>query len=73
MEFGICNLGNVPLRSEPNDRSETVSFVVFGEHFKINQFKEKWIEITTFHDNIRDGFALNSIKKSHMKITTIYR
>ena len=31
--FGICNLANIPLRFEPNDRSEIVSQVLFGEHF----------------------------------------
>ena len=63
MEFGICNLGNVPLRSEPNDRAEIVSFVVFGEHFKINQFKEKWIEITTFHDNYEGWICSKQYKE----------
>ncbi|RYZ99310.1 MAG: hydrolase Nlp/P60, partial [Moraxellaceae bacterium] len=29
--FGICNLGNIPLRAEASDRSEIVSQVLFGE------------------------------------------
>jgi hypothetical protein len=33
--FGICNLAIIPLRFEPNDRSEIVSQVLFGEDFEI--------------------------------------
>ena len=33
--FAICNLSSIPLRIEPNDRSEIVSQVLFGEHFEI--------------------------------------
>jgi hypothetical protein len=33
--FGICNLAIIPLRFEPNDKSEIVSQVLFGEHFKV--------------------------------------
>ena len=33
--FGICNLAIVPIRFEPSDKSEQVSQLLFGEHFKI--------------------------------------
>ena len=35
MDYGICNLSIVPLRSEPSNKAELVSQVVFGEHFKV--------------------------------------
>ncbi|MCO5934483.1 C40 family peptidase [Mucilaginibacter sp. RB4R14] len=51
MEYGICNLSVVPLRAEPNDRSEMVSQVLFGEAFEILEWKDKWVQITTAYDN----------------------
>jgi gamma-D-glutamyl-L-lysine dipeptidyl-peptidase len=51
MEYGICNLAVVPLRAEPNDRSELVSQVLFGEAFEILEWQEKWVQITTAIDN----------------------
>ncbi|MGY4536865.1 hypothetical protein ACVW0P_001279 [Mucilaginibacter sp. UYNi724] len=51
MEYGICNLAIVPLRAEPNDRSEMVSQVLFGEAFEILEWKDKWVQITTAYDN----------------------
>ena len=51
MEYGICVLGNIPLRKEARDQSEIVSFLLFGEHFKIIKVNEKWINICTYFDN----------------------
>ncbi|MEC5166556.1 hypothetical protein RCH18_002297 [Flavobacterium sp. PL11] len=43
--FGICNLAMIPLRSEPSDRSEIVSQVLFGEHFEIVEQLKQWTYI----------------------------
>ncbi|SDD45243.1 SH3 domain-containing protein [Mucilaginibacter pineti] len=51
MEYGICNLAVIPLRAEPNDRSEQVSQVLFGEAFEITEWKEKWVKIITSSDS----------------------
>ncbi|HEY8930339.1 MAG TPA: C40 family peptidase [Mucilaginibacter sp.] len=51
MEYGICNLSVVPLRAEPNDRSEQVSQVLFGETFEITEWKDNWVKIVTSIDN----------------------
>ena len=40
--FGICNLAMIPLRFEPNDRSEIVSQILFGEHFEILEQQKQW-------------------------------
>jgi len=48
--FGICNLAIVPLRLEPNDRSELTSQVLFGEHFKILEQSQKWSRIEMAFD-----------------------
>ena len=49
--FAICNLAIVPLRAEPSDRSELVSQVLFGEHFKILEQNDKWSKIQLAFDN----------------------
>lgn len=49
--FGICNLANIPLRSEPSDRSELVSQVLFGEHFQILEQNQKWSKIKLAYDD----------------------
>ncbi|SFB27562.1 SH3 domain-containing protein [Flavobacterium swingsii] len=49
--FGICNLANIPLRIEPNDRSELVSQVLFGEHFTVLEKTQKWAKIRLFFDD----------------------
>ena len=48
--FGICNLAIVPLRAEASDRSEQVSQLLFGEHFKIIEATAKWSQIELAFD-----------------------
>lgn len=49
--FGICNLAIVPLRLEPSDRSELVTQVLFGEHFKILEQTLSWSRIELGYDS----------------------
>ena len=49
--FGICNLAIIPLRLEANDRSETVSQVLFGEHFEILEQLKQWSKIKLQFDD----------------------
>jgi hypothetical protein len=49
--FGICNLAIIPLRIEPNDRSEIVSQVLFGEHFEILEQFNQWSKIKLQFDD----------------------
>ena len=49
--FGICNLAMIPLRSEHSDRSEIVSQVLFGEHFKIIEKFNQWYRIQLQYDS----------------------
>jgi hypothetical protein len=48
--FGICNLAIIPLRFEPNDRSEIVSQVLFGEDFEILEQQKQWSRIKLHFD-----------------------
>jgi hypothetical protein len=49
--FGICNLAIIPLRSEPSDRSEIISQVLFGEHFTVLEQEKQWSKIELQFDN----------------------
>ena len=51
MQYGICNLSLVPLRSEASDKSELTSQVLYGEHFKILEKRKKWSKIRLAFDN----------------------
>ncbi len=51
MEYGICNLAVIPIRAEPNERSEQVSQVLFGEAFEILEWTDNWARIVTLLDN----------------------
>ena len=49
--FGICNLAIVPVRLEPNHRSEMVSQLLFGEHFEILETAKGWVKIKIHFDS----------------------
>lgn len=49
-QFGVCNLSLVPLRTEPSDRSEMSSQLLFGDHFTIFETTDKWSRIITEYD-----------------------
>ncbi|HNU60313.1 MAG TPA: C40 family peptidase [Aquaticitalea sp.] len=51
MRYGICNLGVVPLKSEPSHTSELVSQVLYGEFFKILEQRKQWSRIRLAYDN----------------------
>ena len=51
MKYGIIILGLVPLRNTPEDQSEMISQVLFGQHFQILEEKTKWVRILLFTDN----------------------
>ena len=50
MRYGICNLSIIPLRFEPSDKSELVSQVLYGEHFKIIEPRKSWSKIRLAYD-----------------------
>ncbi|WP_339886848.1 C40 family peptidase [uncultured Flavobacterium sp.] len=63
--FGICNLAIVPLRFEPSDRSEQVSQLLFGEHFKIIEHNPKWVYVELAFDGYKGWID----KKQYQTIT----
>lgn len=51
MEYGICNLSIVPVRGEPSDKSELVTQLLYGEHFKVLESRKFWSRIRLAFDN----------------------
>lgn len=43
--FGICNLSIVPCRAESSDKSEIVTQLIFGDHFRILELEGNWVKI----------------------------
>jgi len=51
MPFGIANISIIPVRSEPSEKSEMITQILFGEHFEIIKTKDKWCKIKLVFDN----------------------
>ena len=51
MQYGICNLGIVPIRLEPSDTSEMVTQALYGDVFKVLEQRKKWSRIRFAFDN----------------------
>jgi len=51
MQYGICNLTLVPMRSEPSHKSEMVNQMLFGELYSVIETYNGWYHISLQHDN----------------------
>ena len=51
MSFGICPLAIIPVRREPEEKSEMVTQLLFGEGFEILESTLKWMKIQTIYDS----------------------
>jgi len=49
--FGVCNLALVPLRTDPSDKSEMCSQLLFGDCFSILEIGDKWSRVITSYDD----------------------
>jgi gamma-D-glutamyl-L-lysine dipeptidyl-peptidase len=63
MEFGICILPVVPLRREPNDRSELTTQLLFGETARIFETAQKWLSIETDLDSYPGWVDIQQLTK----------
>ncbi len=50
MQYGICHLSIVPIRVHPDDSTEMVSQLLYGEHFKVLEQRKKWSRIRVTYD-----------------------
>lgn len=58
MQYGICHLSTVPVRSIPDDTGEMVSQILYGEHFKVLEQRKKWSKIRIAFDRY-EGWVSN--------------
>jgi hypothetical protein len=50
VQYGICPLSIVPVRKEPDDRSEMTNQILFGEHFKVLELRKRWVKVRLAFD-----------------------
>lgn len=60
--YGISKLGIIPMRKEPNHRSEQVSQLLFGECFKIEEQQQDWAFITVEQDGYQGWIDYKQIE-----------
>ncbi|MGI9551485.1 MAG: NlpC/P60 family protein [Aurantibacter sp.] len=51
MQYGICHLSIVPVRSSADDSAEMVTQLLYGEHYKILEERKQWSKIRTALDD----------------------
>ena len=66
MEYGISIIALIPLRKEPNDQSEMISQILFGQHFKILKIQNNWIIYKSYQLIIMKGWICS---KQYYEIT----
>ncbi|GGE15050.1 C40 family peptidase [Psychroflexus salis] len=50
MQYGVCSLSIVPVRSEANDRAEMVTQLLYGDVFEIISIQKNWVHIRIAFD-----------------------
>ena len=71
MQYGICNLGIVPIRLEPSDTSEMVTQALYGDTFKVLEQRKKWSRIRFAFDSYEgwiDNKQYFEIEKDNYKL-----
>lgn len=62
MQYGICPLSIVAIRTLPENHSEMISQVLYGEHFKVLEYRKKWSRIRVAHDKCEGWISNNQYK-----------
>ena len=77
MRYGISNLSIVPVRSEPREKSEMCTQILFGEHYTIIDENAKWCQIKLAFDGYEgwiDRKMVNEIdEQNFLQLTEIPR
>ncbi|MBD0778844.1 C40 family peptidase [Maribacter sp. ANRC-HE7] len=58
MQYGICHLSIVPIRSSAEETAEMVSQLLYGEHYKVLEQRKHWSRIRTAFDKC-EGWIQN--------------
>ncbi len=66
MRYGISNLSIVPVRSEPREKSEMCTQILFGEHYTVLEENDKWSQIKLGFDGYEgwiDRIMVNEVEE----------
>jgi hypothetical protein len=66
MRYGISNLSIVPVRSDPHEKSEMCTQILFGEHYTIIEENAKWCQVKLAFDGYQgwiDRKMVNEIEE----------
>ncbi|MBT8313538.1 MAG: C40 family peptidase [Maribacter sp.] len=58
MQYGICHLSIIPIRSEAVETAEMISQVLYGEHFKVLEQRKHWCKLRSAFDKC-EGWVQN--------------
>lgn len=61
MQYGICHLSVVPIRSIAADTGEMTSQLLYGEHFKVLEQRKVWCKIRVAFDGFEGWINNNQI------------
>ena len=68
MRYGISNLSIVPVRSEPREKSEMCTQILFGEHYTILEEQAKWCHVELAFDGYQgwiDRIMVNEVDEQY--------
>ncbi|MFI5221944.1 MAG: C40 family peptidase [Bacteroidia bacterium] len=61
--IGICILSNIPLRKEPDSKSEMTSQLLFGNTFQITEQEDDWAKIISDEDGYEGWISARQFEK----------
>lgn len=70
MQYGICHLSIIPVRLDPDGKSEMVTQLVYGDHFKVLEKRKEWSKIRIAFDAYEgwmDNNQFNAISEGDFK------
>lgn len=59
MKYGVSKLGTIPVRKEPNHRSEMVNQLLFADVYEVLKVEKDWLYIKTLHDHYEGWIDIN--------------
>ena len=62
-EYGICRVAIAPLRTEPSDRAEISTQLLFGDAVEVIQKTEKWWQIRNAYDGYEGWMDFKQLTK----------
>lgn len=58
MQYGICPLSIIPIRNSPEESTEMLSQLLYGDHFKVLESRKNWSKVRVAYDKC-EGWVLN--------------